>query len=158
MERYVTCLLFTPDGGEVLTQMVAVGPDSGKFNGISCIDQDGSHPNVAGVYGIAMETGLDIAPSLLTEICTIDLPAGTVANHLQERVVTHFYAAIVVDKSRVSSQPGRNPLTWMPPKKLDAEPELFVDEGSLQYATHLAIKKLKLANKATRVRFRPQFL
>ncbi|MCM1295056.1 MAG: hypothetical protein NC311_05895 [Muribaculaceae bacterium] len=157
MGKYVTCLMFTPDGSEILTQMVAVGPDSGKFDGISGPIPEGRYPNYGGALAIATETGAEFGSNDLVHICTIDLPEDSIGAHRGERTFIYFYAA-VVEKDKIISQPGKNPLTWMAPKKLDTEPELFVDEGSLQYAVHLAMKKLKLTSKATQVRFRPQFL
>lgn len=154
--QYTVCLLFTPDGENVLMQMKDRTSFAGKLNGVGGKLNAYESPAHCASREIQEETGAIIAPKDLVWLFTLTLPEDCASDDPGVTCTLYFFAGIT-EKEYVGPQEGETePLMWVPPKKLDAEPELFADVGNLQYALHRAQKYYDFDKlKRTKFRYRP---
>lgn len=153
--EYTISLVFSSDGGELLMQMKNAGPDAGKFSGLENTVVYYS-PADAAAMSIREKAGVTVDSSRLDWLATIKVPSSE-KNFDTGICDTIHYFATVVDKDKVTLQPDAGmPVTWMPPKKLDSEAELFVGMGNLQYITHMAMKLFGFDKpRRTHIAFKP---
>lgn len=155
--RYTICLLFTPDGQEVLLQRKDRTDFRGLLNGVGGKFEPGETAEQCALREIREETGVG-DPRALTWLGMLSLPSDCNVETHDAPCELHFLAGIC-DKSVPRMQAGETErIGWYPVKYVRkqtaltlsdpvANPNKFAGNGDLQYFVRQAMLRLEFEQK-----------